>query len=122
MPAKYGLLPLLALAVLAFAALRPARADTQQFAVTYVEFLPAKQDRGEELLERLAVLGRRNGAISFTANEEIQRPNFFVLLETWMNANARQAFENLGQTQALLNQIHRLLEAPLDVRPGTLIK
>ena len=122
MPAKYWLLPLLVLALLAFAVRGPAQADEEQFVVTYVEFLPAKQDRGEELLEQLAALGRRNGAISFTANEEIQRPNFFVLLETWMNANARQAFENLGQTQALLNQIHRLLEAPLDVRPGTLIK
>jgi quinol monooxygenase YgiN len=122
MPAKYWLPPMFALALLASGAGGPARADTEQFVVTYVEFLPADEDRGEELLEQLAALGRRNGAVSFTANQEIQRPNFFVLLETWMNANARQAFENLGQTQALLNQIQRLLEAPLDVRPGTLIE
>jgi quinol monooxygenase YgiN len=122
MPTKYWLLPLLAPAVFAFAAHRPARADTQQFAVTYVEFLPAKQDRGEELVEQLAALGRRNGAVSFTANEEIQRSNFFVLLEIWNNAAARQNFENSPPTQALLAQITRLLEAPLDVRLGTLIK
>ena len=122
MPTKYGLLPLLALAVLAFAALRPARADTQQFAVTYVEFLPAKQERGEELVEQLAALGRRNGAISFTASEEIQRPNFFVLLAIWNNAAARQMFDSLPQTQALLARITALLEAPLDVRLGTLIE
>ena len=121
MPAKYWLLPLLALALMAFPAHRPARADTQQFAVTYVEFLPAKQERGEELVEQLAALARRNGAISFTANEEIQRPNFFVLLEIWNNAAARQIFEDLPQTQALLARITALLEAPLDVRPGTLI-
>jgi quinol monooxygenase YgiN len=102
MPAKYWLLPLLVLAVLAFSAHGPARADTQQFVVTYVEFLPAKQERGEELVEQFAALGRRNGAISFTANEEIQRPNFFVLLEIWNNATARQTFEDLPQTQALL--------------------
>lgn len=72
-----GYPPLFALAVLAFAAHGPARADQEQFVVTYVEFLPAKEDRGEELLERLAALGRRNGAISFTANRQIQRPNFF---------------------------------------------
>jgi hypothetical protein len=65
MPAKYWLPPLFALAVLAFAAHGPARADQEQFVVTYVEFLPAKEDRGEELLERLAALGRRNGAISY---------------------------------------------------------
>jgi quinol monooxygenase YgiN len=122
MPTKYWLLPLLALAVFAFAVHRPARADTQQFAVTYVEFLPAKQERGEELVEQLAALGRRNGAISFTANEEIQRPNFFVLLEIWNNVAARQMFDSLPQTQALLARITALLEAPLDVRLGTLIK
>ena len=122
MPTKYWLLPLLALAVFASAAHRPARADTQQFAVTYVEFLPAKQERGEELVEQLAALGRRNGAISFTANEEIQRPNFFVLLEIWNNAAARQMFNSLHQTQALLARITALLEAPLDVRLGTLIE
>jgi len=122
MPIKYWLLPLLALTVFAFAAHRPARADTQEFAVTYVEFLPAKQERGEELVEQLAALGRRNGAISFTANEEIQRTNFFVLLEIWNNATARQTFEDLPQTQALLARITALLEAPLDVRLGTLIE
>jgi quinol monooxygenase YgiN len=122
MPAKYWLLPLLALALLAVAAHGPAQADQEQFVVTYVEFLPAKQDRGEELLEQLARLGRRNGAISFSANQEIQRPNFFVLLEIWANANARQIFESLGPTKALLSQITTLLEAPLDVRPGTLIE
>jgi quinol monooxygenase YgiN len=122
MPAKYWLLPLLALAPLTFAH-GPARAaDQEQFVVTYVEFLPANQDRGEELLERLAALGRRKGAISFTANQQIQRPNFFVLLEIWQNANARQAFENLDQTQALLSRIQPLLEVPFDERPGTLVE
>jgi len=122
MPAKYWLLPLLALAVLGFVAHGSARADQEQFVVTYVEFLPAKQDRGEELLEQLARLGLRNGAISFTANQQIQRPNFFVLLEIWRNAKARQDFENLGPTQALLSRINRLLEVAFDERPGTLIE
>jgi quinol monooxygenase YgiN len=123
MPAKFCLLPLLALALLIFAH-GPARsADQEQFVVTYVEFLPANQDLGEALLDVLAALGRRQkGAISFTANQEIQRPNFFVLLEIWRNADARQAFENSAPITALMNQITPLLEAPLDVRPGTLIE
>lgn len=121
MPTKYWLLPLFALSLLAFAAHGSAGPDQEQFVVTYVEFLPAKQDPGEDLLERLAALGRRNGAISFTANQEIQRPNFFVLIEIWPSANARQNFEALGQTQALLSRIQSLLEAPLDVRPGNLV-
>ena len=122
MPAKYWLPLLHALGVLVFAAQGTAQADQEQFVVTYVEFLPAKQDRGEELLEQLARLGLRNGAISFTANREIQRPNFFVVLEIWANANARQVFESLGQTQALLSRIQPLLEVPFDERPGTLIE
>ena len=122
MPTRYWLLPLFALALLAFPAHGRAQADAEQFVVTYVEFLPADKDRGGELVEQLAALGRRNGAVSFTANEEIQRPNFFALLEIWNNAAARQAFENLPQIQALLAQITALLEEPLDVRPGTLIE
>ena len=90
--------------------------------MTYVEFLPAKQDRDEELFEQLAALGRRNGAISFTANQEIQRPNFFVPLEIWANANARTDFENRDQTKRLLDRIQLLLEVPFDERPGTLIE
>jgi quinol monooxygenase YgiN len=123
MPAKYRLLPLLALALLTVAH-GPARAaDKKQFVVTYVEFLPANQDLGEALLEVLAALGRRqNGAISFTANQEIQRPNFFVLIEIWRNADARQAFEILPQITALMDQITPLLEVPFDERPGTLIE
>ena len=122
MPARYWLLPLFALALLAFPAHGRAQAAAEEFVVTYVEFLPADKDRGGELVEQLAALGRRNGAISFTANQEIQRPNFFVLLEIWQNANARQVFENLAQTQALLGQIQPLLEVPFDERPGTLIE
>ena len=54
MPAKYWLLPLLAVAVLALAGHGPAQASTEQFVVTYVEFLPAKQDPGEQVVEQLA--------------------------------------------------------------------
>jgi quinol monooxygenase YgiN len=122
MLAKYWLVPLFALALLAFSAHGPARADQQQFVVTYVEFLPADEDRGGEFLEQLAALGRANGSVSFTANQEIQRANFFVLIEIWNDATSRQAFENLPQTMALLAQIQPLLEAPLDERPGTLIE
>ena len=121
MPAKYWLLPLLAFALLVLA-YGPARADQEQFVVTYVEFLPAKEDRGGELLERLAALGRRSGAISFTANQEIQRPNFFVLLEIWPDATSRQNVEDQAQIQRLLDRINRLLEVPFDERPGTLIE
>jgi len=70
-------LPLLALAPLAFALPGFAYADQQQYVVAYFEFLPASKEVGGSLLEQLASFGRRaKGAISFNANQEIQRDNF----------------------------------------------
>jgi quinol monooxygenase YgiN len=123
MPAKKWSLPLLALAPLVFAAPGAAQADQQQYVVTYVEFLPAFKEVGGELIERLAAFGRAQpGAISFSSNAEIERSNFYVLIELWKDAKSRQTFENKHGTQALLDQIRPLLEAPFDERPGTLVE
>jgi quinol monooxygenase YgiN len=121
-PAKYWSMPALVLAPLMLA--MPAAAqDSREFVVTYVEFLPAAQDHGAPLLERLAAIGRAaSGAISFSANQEIQRPNFYVLIEVWNSAAAHQAFQNSPATQALLKQIQPFLEAPFDERGGTLVE
>ena len=122
MSAKRWWIPLAALAPLVFGASGPVRADQQQYVVIYVELLPAVQDHGAQLLDRLAALGRASGANSFTVNQEIQRSNFYVLLETWKNAGAYQAFLKQPKTQALLAQIGSFLEAPFDERDGTLIE
>jgi quinol monooxygenase YgiN len=45
-----------------------------------------------------------------------------VLIELWKDAKSRQTFENKHGTQALLDQIRPLLEAPFDERPGTLVE
>ena len=122
MSAKSSSLTLLLLASLTLTVPRQTRADEQQYVVAYVEFLPAFKDIGGELLERLAFLGRRApGAISFSANQEIQRPNFYVLISVWKTAAARLTFEST-QAAALLGKIQPLLEAPIDIRPGTLIE
>ena len=81
MSAKAWSLPLFALASLAFASLGSAHADPQQYVVTYVEFKPAFKEVGGELLEQLASFGRNKGAVRFSVNPEIGRPNFYVLLE-----------------------------------------
>ena len=64
MPAKYWLLPLLAFALLLVLAHGPARADQEQFVVTYLEFLPAKEDRGGSSLSgwRLSAAGKGRSA------------------------------------------------------------
>ena len=123
MPAKVWSLALLVL--VAFAAPGPARADPQQYFVTYVEFKPAFKEFGGELLEQLANLakpGQNKGAVRFSVYPEIGRPNFYVLIEIWDSADSRKTFEARPNTQALLDAIQALLGAPFDERPGTLIK
>jgi hypothetical protein len=120
MPAKYWLLSLLALAPLAFAARGPARSDEQQFGVSRAELLPAKQGLAGSSLNGWRISAARKGAISFTANREIQRPNFLLLIEIWKEAHACQVFERLPK--AVLNRIRPLLEGSLEERPGTVIE
>jgi quinol monooxygenase YgiN len=121
--AKFWSLPLLGLATLAFAAPGSARADQQQFVVVYVEFQPDLRPHGAKLLEQLAALGRASpGVISFSANSEIERANFSVLIETWQSATAYQNFKTSAAATALINQIQPFLEAPFDERDGVLIK
>ena len=120
---KVWSLTLVTLALLAVAAPGPARADPQQYFVTYVEFKPAFKEVGGELLEQLATFGQnRGGAIRFTVNPEIGRPNFYVLVEIWADAKSRVTFQGRPNTEALLDAIKPLLEAPFDERPGTLIE
>jgi len=111
------------LVLVAFAG--PARADPQQYFVTYVEFQPRFKEVGGELLEELANLakpGQNKGAVRFSVYPEIGRPNFYLLIEIWDSADSRKTFEARPKTQALLDAIQPLLEAPFDERPGTLIK
>lgn len=122
MSAKAWSLPLLALALLALASPGTARADPQQYVVTYVEFKPAFKEVGGELLEQLATFGRNRGAVRFSVNPEIGRANFYVLIEIWEDAKSRQRFESRPKTQTLLDAIQPLLEAPFDERLGTLIE
>jgi quinol monooxygenase YgiN len=120
---RHWLLALLILAPAAFPGSVVANTDQQQFVVVYVEFLPAKAAQGGQQLEQLAGLARAAaGIISFNVNQEIQRPNFYSLVETWNDAAAYQAFVNSSQTQAMLNAIQPLLEAPLDERAGNLVE
>ena len=123
MSARSWSLPLLVLAPLAFAAPGPARADQQQYVVVYVEFQPDLRAHGAKLLGQLAALGSASpGVVSFSANSQIDRANFYVLVEIWQNATAYQNFITSPATSALISQIEPFLEAPFDERDGVLIK
>jgi quinol monooxygenase YgiN len=109
----FGLLPL------AFAAPEPAHAQ-QQYVVVYVELFPGLEASGAKLLDQLASRAFAAGALRFDVDQEVQRSNFYTLIETWNNLGAYQAFVN--STQALFTQLGQFLIAPLDERDGTLIE
>jgi len=131
MAAKYwnwtGLLFAIAVGL---ATLGAARAD-QQYYVTYVELLPSGVEaapsgraQGAQLLDQLAAaaLNIHNGATRFDVDQQIGRPNFYVLIEIWPSADAHDAFFASVRAQAILTALQQFLEAPFDVRQGTLIE
>jgi quinol monooxygenase YgiN len=70
----------------------------------------------------LATVAFAAGALRFDVDKEAQRSNFFVLIETWSNQAAFDAFKGSSLTQSLLARLAQLQIAPLDERDGTLIQ
>ena len=97
--------------------------DQRQYVVVYVEFKPAQIQHGERVLQELAAVARRSpGFVNFTVLDEIERTNRFALFELWDSTQAFEDFTNSPRTQVLLQVLQPLLAAPLDQRPGTLIR
>jgi quinol monooxygenase YgiN len=119
--AKHWLRGLVAL-LLAMCAAPLARADTQQYVVVYVELVPGSEAHGERLLDQLATVAFTAGALRFDVDKEVQRPNFYVLIETWSNQTTYAAFKSSSLTQSLLTRLAQFQIAPLDERDGTLIE
>jgi quinol monooxygenase YgiN len=100
-----------------------AQQDQRQYVVVYVEFQPTQIRHGKALLDDLAARARRSpGSIDFTVLDEIDRANRFVLFELWTNAQAYQDFKAANRTQAIIDDIEPILAAPMDERPGNLIR
>jgi quinol monooxygenase YgiN len=120
--AKHWCRALFVLLLLACAAAQSARADVQQYVVIYIEILPGSEAPAARLLDQLASSARAAGALRFDVDQEVQRSNFYVLIETWTSQAAYQAFTVSATTQALLAQLDQFLIAPRDERDGTLIE
>jgi quinol monooxygenase YgiN len=120
--AKHWLRGLLALLLVTYAAPQIARADVQQYVVVYIELAPGAEAPGERILDQLAVTAFTAGALRFDVDKNVQRSNFYVLIETWSNQATYTAFLNSSITQTLFTQLTPLLIAPLDERDGTLIQ
>jgi quinol monooxygenase YgiN len=120
--AKHWLRGLFALLLATCAAPQFARADVQQYVVVYIELAPGSEASGEKILDRLAQVAFTAGALRFDVDKEVQRSNFYVLIETWSNAAIYQAFLSSSITQALFTQLAQVQIAPPDERDGTLIQ
>src|ERR1700741_3704881 len=79
---------------------RSAGDDVQQYVVVYVELLPGSEASGERILDQLAAVAHAAGALRFDVGKEVQRSNFYVLIETWTNQAAYAAFLGSATTQA----------------------
>jgi quinol monooxygenase YgiN len=122
MSAKHWFRALIVLLLLVCAAPRPANADEQQYVVVYVELVPGSEPSGERILDQLASRALAFGALRFDVDQEVQRSNFFVLIETWNNQADYHAFLASDTTQALFQQLAQFQIAPTDERDGTLIE
>ena len=117
---RFALLLLAALST--FVGTAVAQSGPQQFAIVYVEFKPADTKAGSELLEDLASSAfSSSGVVRFDVLQQIDRPNYFALSETWSSAQTFTAFQNSAATQATLSKLVPLLQAPLDQRLGNLL-
>jgi len=113
---------LLVAALSSFAGPAGAQPDPEQFVVIYVEFKPADANAGGRVLDDLASEALASaGVIRFDVLHQVDRRNFFALFEIWSNAQTLAAFESSPATQAILDQLAPLLEAPLDERDGNLL-
>ncbi len=83
---------------------------------------PGSEAHGERLLDQLATVAFTAGALRFDVDQEVQRSNFYVLIETWSNPAVYQAFLSSSITQSLLTGLAQFEIAPLDERDGTLIQ
>jgi quinol monooxygenase YgiN len=107
--------------------IRPASAQAvqHQYVVVYGELAPnhSALRQARPLLNHLVELANQaSGLISFSANTEIERPNFFSLVEVWQDAASYAAFSGATDTQQVLQYLRPLLIAPLDERDGNLVQ
>ena len=104
-------------------ALAQSSTATQQFVITYGELAPNDGARLAAVpqLDHLVRLASQNGALYFTVNWEIERPEFFSIIQIWRDIAAYSAFTSSSNVQQTFSNLQPSLIAPLDERDGNLI-
>jgi quinol monooxygenase YgiN len=102
-----------------------AQSAQTQYVVVYGEVAPTRraEHQAQSLLNDLAELAQQaNGSILFSVNTEVERPNFFSLVEIWQDATTYAAFTSASAVKQVVQQLQPLLIAPMDERDGNLVE
>lgn len=111
--------------VLAVAAVPGSHAQNEPppgpaYLVTYIEVAPAASGRTLGLLRTLRAAARKaDGVTRFDTFQRRERPNHFVIVETWRDAASRDAHLASAHTKKFREAIQPLLVAGWDERPHT---
>jgi len=88
------------------------------YVVSYVEVAPSARAQARTMLRALRDAGRKEaGNSSFDILQRIDRPQHFVILETWTDAKAQADHAAADSTRQFRDKLNPLLVAPYDERP-----
>ena len=92
--------------------------DEPAYMVTYIEVAHAGADEAASLLAAYARTSQSDaGNRVFQALQRIGRPNHFAMVETWTNAEARDAHASSARAAGFREEVAPLLYTPIDARP-----
>jgi len=93
-----------------------AQNDSAIYLVSYIDATPATQGQVAAVLKELAAESRKGGALRADLLQRTTEPNQFVVLETWKDQPALDAYNNATTTRQLRDKLTPLLLAPVDQR------
>ena len=116
---KYALRSALLVTALALALVRTAGGQDGEasYVVAYIEVSPTSVQQAMELIAAEVEASRNDsGNVLYEALQRLERPNHFVLLETWVDAEAQQSHRDSARTTAFRDALAPLLYSPYDER------
>ena len=116
---KYALRSALLVTALALALVRTAGGQDGEasYVVAYIEVSPTSVQQAMELIAAEVEASRNDsGNVLYEALQRIGRPNHFVLLETWADAETQQSHRDSARTTAFREALDALLYSPYDER------
>ena len=85
--------------------------------VTYIEVAPSTANQTAALLKEYVETSRGiEGNMHFQAFQRIGQPNHFSILETWRDAQTRDAHANSTHAERFRTSIDSILYSPIDAR------